>query len=135
MARHDRPLRSPRRLGRAPLRRHARCRRRLPRLPRLRPPPSPRTLRRRLRRTPPPPPPYLTDNIDFTLDPENIAALTRFFVEASSLDLTPSAKPVLLAPGPNRLVLESAPIASVRGSLNGRSLDTLYEERKRNREL
>ena len=78
---------------------------------------------------------YLTSNIDFTLDPENISALTRFFVEASSLDLTPSAKPVLLAPGPNRLVLESAPIASVRGSLNGRSLDTLYEERKRNREL
>ena len=43
---------------------------------------------------------YLTDNIDFTLDPENIAALTRFFVEASALNLTPPAKPVLLAPGP-----------------------------------
>ena len=51
---------------------------------------------------------YLTDNIDFTLDPENISALTRFFVEASALDLTPPAKPVLLAPGPDRLVLETA---------------------------
>jgi chorismate dehydratase len=51
---------------------------------------------------------YLTDNIDFTLDPENIAALTRFFVEASALDLTPPAKPVLLAPGPNLLALEPA---------------------------
>jgi chorismate dehydratase len=50
---------------------------------------------------------YLTDNIDFTLDPENVAALTRFFVEASALHLTPPAKPVVLAPGPNRLVLES----------------------------
>jgi len=55
---------------------------------------------------------YLTDNIDFTLDPENIAALTRFFVEASALDLTPPAKPVLLAPGPDRLVLE--PINKLR---------------------
>ncbi len=51
---------------------------------------------------------YLTDNIDFTLDTENVAALTRFFVEAHSLDLTPASKPALLAPGPDRLVLESA---------------------------
>ena len=49
---------------------------------------------------------YLTDNIDFTLDPENVAALTRFFVEASALDLTPAAKPVLLAPGPNLRTLK-----------------------------
>jgi chorismate dehydratase len=49
---------------------------------------------------------YLTDNIDFTLDTENVAALTRFFVESHALDLTPASKPVLLAPGPTRLVLE-----------------------------
>ncbi len=49
---------------------------------------------------------YLTDNIDFTLDPENVAALTRFFVEAHALDLTPAAKPVLLAPGPKPVTLE-----------------------------
>jgi predicted solute-binding protein len=49
---------------------------------------------------------YLTHNIDFTLDPENIAALTRFFVEASALNLTPPAKPVLLAPGPKSVTLE-----------------------------
>jgi hypothetical protein len=78
---------------------------------------------------------YLTDNIDFTLDPENIAALTRFFVEASALDLTPPAKPVLLAPGPKSAILEPAPIASLRGSLNNRAIDILYEERKRDREL
>src|SRR5579872_2330148 len=76
---------------------------------------------------------YLTDNIDFTLDPENIAALTRFFVEASALNLTPPAKPVLLAPGPKASVLEPAPITSMRGSLNGAALDVLYAERKRNR--
>jgi chorismate dehydratase len=51
---------------------------------------------------------YLTDNIDFTLDPENVAALTKYFAEAAALNLTPAAKPVLLAPGPDRLVLESA---------------------------
>jgi hypothetical protein len=78
---------------------------------------------------------YLTDNIDFTLDTENITALIRFFVEALALDLTPASKPVLLAsPGPNRLVLEPA-LASLRGSLRGRALDILYEERKRDREL
>ena len=51
---------------------------------------------------------YLTDNIDFTLDPENVAALTRFFVEAHALDLTPASKPALLAPGPRSIVLETA---------------------------
>jgi chorismate dehydratase len=51
---------------------------------------------------------YLTDNIDFTLDPENVAALTRFFVEAHALDLTPASKPVLLAPGPKSVMLEPA---------------------------
>ncbi len=56
---------------------------------------------------------YLSDNIDFTLDPENIAALTRFFVEASALDLTPPAKPVLLAPGPTSVTLEPA-VAKIR---------------------
>src|ERR1700722_4385534 len=49
---------------------------------------------------------YLTDNIDFTLDPENVAALTRFFIEASALNLTHAAKPVLLAPGPRPVILE-----------------------------
>jgi predicted solute-binding protein len=78
---------------------------------------------------------YLTDNIDFTLDPENVAALTRFFVEAASLHLTPASKPVLLAPGPKSVILEPVPVASLRGSLKGRALDTLYEERKRDREL
>jgi predicted solute-binding protein len=78
---------------------------------------------------------YLSSNIDFTLDPENISALTRFFVEASALDLTPPAKPVLLAPGPKSIVLEPAPVGSLRGSLKGQALDVLYEERKRNREL
>jgi hypothetical protein len=77
----------------------------------------------------------ITDNIDFTLDPGNVAALTRFFVEARALDLTPAAKPVLLAPGPKSTILEPVPIASLRGSLSGRALDILYEERKRNREL
>jgi chorismate dehydratase len=51
---------------------------------------------------------YLTDNIDFTLDTENVAALTRFFVEAYALDLTPASKPVLLAPGPKSVSLEPA---------------------------
>lgn len=51
---------------------------------------------------------YLTDNIDFTLDPENAAALSKYFAESAALNLTPHAKPILLAPGPNRLVLESA---------------------------
>jgi chorismate dehydratase len=78
---------------------------------------------------------YLTDNIDFTLDPENISALSKYFAESASLNLIPPAKPVLLAPGPNRISLESPPIASLRGSLSGRALDTLYAERKRNREL
>jgi predicted solute-binding protein len=78
---------------------------------------------------------YLTDNIDFTLDTENVAALTRFFVEAHALDLTPASKPVLLAPGPKPVILEPTAIASPRGSLNGRALDTLYENRKRDREL
>jgi chorismate dehydratase len=50
---------------------------------------------------------YLTDNIDFTLDAENVAGLTKYFAEAAALHLTPAAKSVLLAPGPNRLVLES----------------------------
>jgi chorismate dehydratase len=78
---------------------------------------------------------YLTDNIDFTLDTENVAALTRFFVEAHALDLTPASKPVLLAPGPKSSVLEPAPIASLRGSLSARALDILHAERKRDREL
>jgi chorismate dehydratase len=51
---------------------------------------------------------YLNDNIDFTLDPENVAALTKYFAEAAALNLTPAAKPVLLAPGPKQLILESA---------------------------
>jgi chorismate dehydratase len=51
---------------------------------------------------------YLTDNIDFTLDSENVAALTKYFAEAAALNLTSGDKPVMLAPGPNRLVLESA---------------------------
>jgi predicted solute-binding protein len=51
---------------------------------------------------------YLTDNIDFTLDPENVAALTKYFAEAAALHLAPAAKPVHLAPGPNPLVLEPA---------------------------
>jgi predicted solute-binding protein len=51
---------------------------------------------------------YLTDNIDFTLDTENVAALTRFFVEAYALDLTPASKPALLAPGPKPVALEPA---------------------------
>jgi predicted solute-binding protein len=78
---------------------------------------------------------YLTQNIDFTLDPENISALSKYFAEAASLNLIPSAKPVLLAPGPIPVVLEPAQVASQRGSLKGRALDILYEERKRNREL
>ena len=78
---------------------------------------------------------YLSSNIDFTLDPENISALSQFFAEAASLNLTPPAKPVLLAPGPKPIVLEPAPVGSLRGSLNGRALDLLFEERKRNREL
>jgi predicted solute-binding protein len=78
---------------------------------------------------------YLTDNIDFTLDPENVAALTRFFVEAYALDLTPASKPVLLAPGPKSIPLDPSPISTLRGSLKAHALDTLYEERKRNREL
>ena len=50
----------------------------------------------------------ITDNIDFTFDPENVAALTRFFVEAASLHLTPASKPVLLAPGPQSVTHEPA---------------------------
>jgi chorismate dehydratase len=50
---------------------------------------------------------YLTDNIDFTLDEENRAGLSKYFAEAAALRLTPANKPVMLAPGPNRLVLES----------------------------
>jgi predicted solute-binding protein len=49
---------------------------------------------------------YLTDNIDFTLDPENVAALSKYFTEAAALNLTPAAKPVLLAPGPKSVTLE-----------------------------
>ncbi|MBV9889088.1 MAG: hypothetical protein JO119_21310, partial [Acidobacteria bacterium] len=56
---------------------------------------------------------YLTNNIDFTLDPENRSALSQFFSHAAALNLTPHAKPVLLATGPNRLVLESA-VAKLR---------------------
>jgi predicted solute-binding protein len=77
---------------------------------------------------------YLTDNIDFTLDPGNVSALTRFFVEAHALDLTPASKPVLLAPGPNSVELEPA-LANPRGSLKTSALDILYEERKRDRDL
>jgi chorismate dehydratase len=57
---------------------------------------------------------YLTDNIDFTLDTENVAALTRFFVEAYALDLTPASKPVLLARGPKSVVLEAASAGSTK---------------------
>jgi chorismate dehydratase len=32
---------------------------------------------------------YLTENIDFTLDPENLQGLSRFFTEAQSLNLVP----------------------------------------------
>ena len=34
---------------------------------------------------------YLTENIDFTLDPENLQGLSRFFTEAQSLGLIPQA--------------------------------------------
>jgi chorismate dehydratase len=51
---------------------------------------------------------YLTDNIDFTLDEENVSGLTRYFEEAATLKLTLAAKPVLLAPGPKSIVLEAA---------------------------
>jgi predicted solute-binding protein len=53
---------------------------------------------------------YLTDNIDFTLDPENVSALSKYFAEAAALSLTPAAKPVLLAPGPKPVVLEPAQV-------------------------
>ena len=49
---------------------------------------------------------YLTENIDFTLDEENRAGLTKYFEDAAALDLIPAAKPVLLAPGPRSVVLE-----------------------------
>ena len=51
---------------------------------------------------------YLTENIDFTLDEENVAGLSKYFEEAAALKLTPAAKPVLLAPGPRSVVLEAA---------------------------
>ena len=57
---------------------------------------------------------YLTTNIDFTLDPENIAALSKYFAEAAALKLTHAAKPVLLAPGPRSVVLEAASAAPTR---------------------
>jgi chorismate dehydratase len=51
---------------------------------------------------------YLTNNIDFTLDEENVAGLTKYFAEAVALNLIPEAKPVLLAPGPKSVVLEGS---------------------------
>ena len=54
---------------------------------------------------------YLTDNIDFTLDEENVAGLSKYFEEAAALKLTPAAKPVLLAPGPQSVVLEATSAA------------------------
>ncbi len=57
---------------------------------------------------------YLSSNIDFTLDPENISALSKFFAEAASLNLTPPAKPVLLAPGPTPIVLDPSQVAVAR---------------------
>jgi chorismate dehydratase len=48
---------------------------------------------------------YLTDNIDFTLDEENVAGLTKYFEYAAALNLIPKANPVLLAPGPKSVVL------------------------------
>jgi predicted solute-binding protein len=57
---------------------------------------------------------YLTTNIDFTLDAENVAALSKYFAEAAALNLTPAAKPVLLAPGPRSVVLEAASAAPTR---------------------
>ncbi|HUE42488.1 MAG TPA: menaquinone biosynthesis protein [Candidatus Sulfotelmatobacter sp.] len=51
---------------------------------------------------------YLTDNIDFTLDEENVAGLSRYFAEAAALKLAPTAKPVLLAPGPKNVALEAS---------------------------
>lgn len=53
---------------------------------------------------------YLTDNIDFTLDGENVAGLTRYFAEAAELKLIPAAKPVLLAPGPKSVALKAASV-------------------------
>jgi chorismate dehydratase len=53
---------------------------------------------------------YLTDNIDFTLDEENVAGLTKYFEEAAALNLIPEAKPVLLAPGPKSIVLEGSAV-------------------------
>jgi hypothetical protein len=51
----------------------------------------------------------ITTNIDFTLDTENVTALTRLFVKADALDLTLASQPVLVAPGPNPLALEPTP--------------------------
>jgi hypothetical protein len=53
---------------------------------------------------------YLTDNIDFTLDEENVAGLSKYFAEAAALNLIPAAKPVLLAPGPKSLALEATAV-------------------------
>jgi predicted solute-binding protein len=40
---------------------------------------------------------YLTENINFTLDEENLRGLTAFFQAAADQDLIPQAKPIDLA--------------------------------------
>jgi predicted solute-binding protein len=48
---------------------------------------------------------YLTENINYTLDEENLRGLTAYFAQAADLNLIPQAKPIDLAassPAPHR---------------------------------
>ncbi len=44
---------------------------------------------------------YLTDNIDFSLDAENLEGLELYYKKAAALGLIPRAKPLELAGAPD----------------------------------
>jgi hypothetical protein len=44
---------------------------------------------------------YLEKNIDYTLDPENLQGLQRFWYLSSALGITGPLQPVAIAAGPN----------------------------------
>lgn len=59
---------------------------------------------------------YLTENIDFTLDDENLQGLLRFFDLSSSLNLTASAKPIHLAASVSSQARQIDPVTANRSA-------------------
>ena len=77
---------------------------------------------------------YLENNIDYSLDEENLQGLLSFFHHSADLNLIPRLKPISIA-ARQRLTPEF--MHGLRGSLKGEpsALEILQAERKREREL